>query len=137
VLGEGEVELSWGEVLGAREYRLYRREKGEGDFKEIFRGLTNHHRDPNPGVRPPLPEPGHAANLLRESGKVFEYAVSAVNGNGEGAKSIPADTDPASWRNWYPATELRFKRQSAYGLPPYVAAEEVPEPYYPQEKEEP
>jgi hypothetical protein len=132
VPGAGAVELSWGEVLGASEYRLYRREQGAGEYKEIFRGLTNRHRDSNPGVRPPFEEPGRAANLLRAPGKVFEYAVAAVNGNGEGVKSTPADTDAASWRNWYPHTELRFKRQSAYWLPPYVSTKEVPEPYYPK-----
>ena len=41
------------------------------------------------------------------------------------------NTDPASWRNWYPDTELKFKRQSAFWMPPYTPAEKSPERYYP------
>ena len=63
--------------------------------------------------------------------KVYEYAVASVNGNGEGALSPVENTDPASWKNWYPAVTLKFKRQSAFWMPPYMSANMSPEKYYP------
>ena len=48
------------------------------------------------------------------------------------ALSPAVDTNPASWRNWYPATPLIFKRQSAYWLPPYVRPDQVPPLHYPE-----
>ena len=126
-----QVKLSWGEILGVTEYRLYRRAKGRGDFSEIFRGRVNEFVD-RIKVPPAYDFPGFQADALRVGRiPVYEYAVSAVNGNGEGARSLTADTDPRSWRNWNPTADLRFKRQSGFWLPPYVRPEEVPPPYYP------
>ena len=50
------------------------------------------------------------------SADIFEYRIAAVNGNGEGAPSRTADTDPASWRNWDPRPGERFRR--VYSYPP-------------------
>jgi hypothetical protein len=76
--------------------------------------------------------PGLEADALRDANApVYEYVVSAVNGNGEGEKSLATDTDPRSWRNWNPTADLRYKRQSGFWLPPYVRPEDVPAPYYP------
>lgn len=127
--------ITWGEVLGVTEYRLYRREMGKGEFKEVYRGLKTEYTDKNVTAAPAFREPGIAANIIRadlDKIPVYEYAVSAVNGNGEGDRCIPANTDPAGFRNWYPEVELRFKRQSAFWLPPYVMPAETPPPYYPQ-----
>lgn len=133
-LGKDQVKATWGEVLGVKEYRLYRREKGTEKFQEIFRGLQTEFADKAPGIIPAFPYPGAKDNALRDiSGvKLYEYAVSAVNGNGEGAKSIVASTDPTLWVNWNPDTELRFKRRTTYWMPPYVHAHEVPPEHYPQ-----
>ena len=132
-VGQHKVQATWGEVLGVTEYRLYRRVKGDGSFQEIFRGLRNAYRDAGIKVIPAFTEPGLANNLLGNTTNftVYEYAVAAVNGNGEGEKSLPVNTDPASWRNWNPTDDLRFKRQTAFWLPPYVKPADVPPLYYP------
>jgi hypothetical protein len=63
---------------------------------------------------------------------IYEYAVAAVNGNGEGVKCAPVSTDPAGWAVWWPANQSeQFKRQSAFWLPPYVPAEQAPPARYP------
>jgi len=138
-----QARVSWGEVLGVTEYRLYRRERaisplgtlpGEarGDFKEIYRGLAPSFTDSGIDAVPPLANPGVKANAAHPAPvkAIYEYAATAVNGNGESAKSSTADTNPASWRNWYPpGIELRFRRQTAFWLPPYVTPEQVPSEY--------
>jgi hypothetical protein len=85
---EGGIALQWGEVLGVREYVLYRRVKGNTEYAEVFRGLAQSRVDVLPKAGSP----------------VFEYAVSAVDGNGEGRRSAPVNTDPATWLNWEPKT---------------------------------
>jgi len=132
VLGTNEVKLTWGEVLGVTEYRLYCRERGQTAFTEIFRGRANQFNDRRANLIPAFSSPGQAANLTRSSAAVYEYAITAVTGNGESVKSLLADTDPTSWRNWNPTADLRYKRQSAFWQPPYVRPEDVPPPYYPQ-----
>jgi hypothetical protein len=112
-LAGGKVRISWGEVLGAGEYRLYRRRRGTNDFARVFGGLGHEFHDPAPDG-------------------ICEYAVAAVNGNGEGPRSPVVDSDPSSWRNWEPCADLRFKRRSAYDLPPYVDASLTPPEHYPE-----
>jgi hypothetical protein len=106
-----KVNLSWGEVLGAGEYRLYRRRKGEGDFALVYKGLARGFVDSAPGVIAAFTAPGFygARRAGVEPYTVYEYAVAAANGNGEGRRSTPVDTDPASWRNWDPTNWERFK----------------------------
>ena len=130
--GSGKVRLTWGEILGATEYRLYRRTAGEKEFQEIFRGLAHGFTD-TIDCRSAFAEPGLKAAALRDGvAPVFhEYAIAAVNGNGEGARSPPVDTDPRAWSNWKPAADLRFKRRSGFWLPPYVREIDVPPAYYP------
>lgn len=133
-LARGMVSLTWGEVLGAGEYRLYRRLQGEKEFTLLYRGLQREHVDRNANVIPALTETGAAmAGSGRKSSPViYEYAVAAVNGNGEGVKSVPVSTDPASWLNWDPMPGEPFRRSvSTYdakydeGLPPYYPGSAV------------
>ena len=87
------------------------------------------------GIVPAARDPGLQADAERQPKAepvVYEYAVSAVDGVGESDKSKTANTDPTSWRNWYPDTQLQFKRRSAYWLPPYVKPEQVPPATYPE-----
>lgn len=137
-ISENMPKLSWGEVLGVTEYRLYRREKGNSEFSEIFRGLANEYVDKEVSVPKAFSEPGIDANFLRDSQsyKVYEYAVSAVNGNGESSMSVAVDTDPQSWLNWNPATDLRFKRRSGYWRWPYTKPEEQPPLHYPSDEKQ-
>jgi hypothetical protein len=61
--------------------------------------------------------PASSARLAAAAGRapqphqIFEYAVSAVNGNGEGPRCTAVDTDPASWRNWDPQPGEGFRRR--------------------------
>ena len=90
-LGDDRVTLSWGEVLGATAYQLYRRPAGNPDapWRCIFRGPAYRFED------------GAAADP-RRGGPVYAYAVAAVNGNGEGPPSPPVTTEPQRWIHRYP-----------------------------------
>jgi len=133
-LQSSKVSVTWGSVLGATGYKLYRRVLGEKNYKLIFEGLQNDFVDTScTGVIPPFVLPGRLGNLDQDRSKVivYEYAVSTVNGLGESALSPVENTDPASWANWYPNTTLKFKRTSAFWMTPYVYPNMVPEKYYP------
>jgi len=110
-LGGAYVDASWGEVLGASRYRLYRRLKGDLGYREVFAGLAFRFRDTEP-----------------DTDRVYEYAVAAENGNGIGPESTPIDTDAASWRFWEPPIR-GFRRQHTYNQPPYTPEPIVPESY--------
>jgi hypothetical protein len=131
-LSKEHVNASWGELLGVHEYRLYRRLRGQTQWKQIYSGLEHEFGDDHAdGVEPPATYPG-VEPFAAVQGAVYEYTVSAVSGNGEGEKSTIADTDPTGWRNWWPRGQApEFKRQSAYWLPPYVPADETPPLHYP------
>jgi len=134
-LGQDSVQVDWGQILGAAEYRLYRRGPGLGSgegWRLIYAGRDRSYRDGAArGVVPAaaLPGPGVGSS---PGVAMYEYAVAGVDGNGEGPKSAAVDTDPAGWLNWWPPGQARgFKRQTAYWLPPYVSPEAVPPPAYP------
>ena len=107
-LSSGAALLTWGEVLGVAEYRLYARPAAEKEFRLLYRGLDRSYRDNRPGIRPPLAQPGETDPLSRAN--LMEYCVSSVNANGEGARSRIADTNPASWSNWDPKPGEPFRR---------------------------
>ncbi len=133
-LDKDKVRATWGEVLGASSYILHRRKAGESNWQEVYRGTERSCENAAPGVIPAFADPGlePAAHRFSPAPTIYEYAVSAVDGVGKGPLSLSVDTDPASWRNWNPATPLVYKRQSAYWLPPYVLPEQVPPPSYPE-----
>ncbi|WP_455585124.1 hypothetical protein [Bacteroides sp.] len=133
-LAPGEVRVSWGKVLGTDYYRLYRRKLGESNFKIVYEGKLLVYNDKDAkGVVPPfeLPRSLDNVNTDRNGITIYEYTVTAVNGNGESQKTDIVNTDPASWLNWYPDTEWRFKRRSAFWMEPYVLPNRVPDMYYP------
>jgi len=134
-LAKDAASLTWGRVLGSKEYVVYRRTTGQTDWKEIHRGTGNNFCDRVKGVIPPASDPGlEAAARQQPADKTitYEYAVTAVDDVGESTKSSVTTTDPTSWRNWYPDTPLHYKRRSAYWLPPYVTPEQVPPAAYPE-----
>ncbi len=112
----------------------YRTLKGKADWTRIYTGPLTAAQDKDAfGVVPPNAKPGHAEEeALNSALEIYEYAIAAANGNGEGPKSGSVDTDPASWRSWWPAgQERRFQRQTAFLFPPYVAAGMTPPRRYP------
>lgn len=134
-LGKDQVKATWGELLGVKAYLLHRREKGQTKWTTVYRGSETSFSDSIQGMLPAYSEPGlesDAARFPSPAPVIHEYAVSALDGVGEGPLSNLSNTDPASWLNWQPATSLVFKRQSAYWLPPFVLPRQVPPPYYPK-----
>jgi len=91
-----EIRLTWGKVLGCREYKLYRREKGSKKFHLIYRGKEPFFTD-----------------RLEMPGMICEYAVSAVNGNGESFLSHVADNDSSDWLNFDPRSGEPFRRTAS------------------------
>jgi hypothetical protein len=90
VLHMDNTEITWGEVLGITEYRLYER-SATGEWRLISHGLDRRFSDPT-----------HAT----------AYRVTAVNGNGEGPPSRIATSAPKSWRNFDPRPGEPFRRTS-------------------------
>ena len=130
-LGERSATLSWGTVPGVRRYVLYRQNPGSGRFRVVYEGEATTFTDRNlSGVRPCDRYPSDRP-LEADRSAFYRYCVVAVNGRGTSERSAVVDTDPASWANWYPATELRFKRRSAFWMEPYVPMVEESAPYYP------
>lgn len=87
-----EVSLSWGKVLGCREYKLYKK-TGNGSYKLIYTGESNTFKD-----------------RLPAGGVINAYTVSTRNGNGESEQCLPVDTDPDSWLNFDPVKGEPFRR---------------------------
>lgn len=114
-LAEGHAMITWGEVLGVTEYRLYARSTAEKDFQLLYRGLDRAYIDKRAGIHSAFssPDPDKASGYKN----LVEYCVTAVNGNGEGARSRVADTNPASWRNWDPKPGEPFRRDFADNSP--------------------
>jgi len=107
-LAAGAATVSWGEVLGVSEYRLYARRKKEGGFRVVYRGLDRVYGDKNPEIQACHSTPDDAGGAGVQG--LIEYCVTCVNGNGEGARSRTADTNPGSWRNWDPQPGVPFRR---------------------------
>lgn len=127
-LSDGAAELSWGEILGATEYRLYARPTPDKEFRLVFKGLERTYVDRRASIRAcsPLPSSTRQASGL----KLVEYCVTAVNGNGESPRSRLANTDPASWRNWDPRPGEKFRRITSLGAELQLGAEGAAR-YYP------
>lgn len=128
-LREGMATLTWGEVLGVREYRLYTRQRGEAQFRLLYRGRDCAYQDRHPSIQPAAPAPRHS--IPSPDAVFLEYCVTSANGNGEGPKSRIADTDSTSWRNWDPKPGEPFRRVHSY------APDSAPSPadwprYYPR-----
>ena len=128
-LADGAATVTWGEILGASEYRLYARVRPDGEFQLLHRGIERRHLDRRPFIRSCNPIPGPPARRANET--VIEYYVTAVNGNGESARSFTADTDPASWRNWDPKPGEPFRRVTSFATDSPPSAGEWPR-YYPE-----
>ncbi|WP_435175212.1 hypothetical protein [Actinacidiphila sp. bgisy145] len=121
-LGPGTVTATWGEVLGAARYRLYRRARGADDYREVYAG-------PGFTCTDRVPRPPSGAGDRAGSAPVVQYAVAAENGNGRGPLSAAVDTDPASPRHWYPPGGLAFRRDHTYHRPPFAPPGTAPLPY--------
>ena len=107
-LSDGAATVSWGEVLGVTEYRLFARVDGDSEFQLLYSGLERSYRDKRPQIRSCNSAPGE--NRAGHPPVIVQYYVTASNGNGESSRSRIADTNPASWRNWDPRPGETFRR---------------------------
>lgn len=128
-LAEGSATLTWGEVLGVSEYRLYARSSGEREFRLLASGLHCMHVDKRAVIHPSVRNPWKALGATAHN--LIEYCVTAVNGNGESARSRIADTNPASWRNWDPVPGEPFRRPWSFDPDQPASTGELPR-YYPE-----
>jgi hypothetical protein len=96
-LSDTATIISWGKVLGAAQYHLYRREKGSNDtaFELVYSGENRRLSIAHTGAT-----------------RVYEYAVTAVNDNGESGKSAVCDTDPTCFLNQYSRWFDGFRRDT-------------------------
>lgn len=86
------IELSWGKVLGCKDYKLYKK-TGNGPFRLIHSGNDNEYTDNR-----------------YSAGEYYEYTVSTLNGNGESELCQPVTTNPDSWLNFDPVKGEPFRR---------------------------
>jgi hypothetical protein len=107
-LAQGAATITWGEILGVTEYRLYARTPSARKFVLIYHGLERSFENRDASIRLPNANPNDT-NPAKDK-DIIEYYVSAVNGNGEGPRSRSANTDPGSWRNWDPKPGEPFRR---------------------------
>lgn len=90
---EGEAwRVSWGKQTGVSAYRLYRRRAGESGFECVYSGADAAWLDQN------------------LSSDEAWYAVSAINGQGEGACSLVRGTRENGLEDWDPMPEEIFRR---------------------------
>ncbi len=127
-LSDGFATLTWGEVLGITEYRLYARVAGASDFHLLHRGRDRFYHDQREGIQAAAVVPGKNGAAGAER---IEYCVTAVNGNGEGARSRIVDTNPASWRNWNPRPGEAFRRVYSFPSDSRLFSDVSPQ-YYPR-----
>ncbi|MDR3752886.1 MAG: hypothetical protein P4K93_08470 [Terracidiphilus sp.] len=107
-LSYGTATVSWGEILGVTEYRLFARLDGDSEFQLLYHGLEQSYRDKRPEFHGCNAAPGE--DRTGHPPVIVQYYVTASNGNGESARSRIADTNPASWRNWDPRPGEPFRR---------------------------
>ena len=88
-----KAHVTWGQILGAGKYTLYRRIKGEKDFVSVYTG-----EERNIFIDQP------------DSVNIYEFTVTATNGVGESPMSPVSDTDEARIVNWYPVPGELYRR---------------------------
>jgi len=96
----GEL-LSWGEILGACGYALYARNPQE-NFRFLYKGDAREF------------------NYQKMGTDIEQFAVAAINLNGEGSLSNIIDDNPESLANWSP-DKKSFDRNSLYNHHPFYA----------------
>ena len=128
-LSDGAATVSWGEMLGVKEYRLFGRVGGDSEVQLLYSGLERSYHDKRQGILSCDAAPQE--NGASSPALIVQYYVTASNGNGEGARSHVADTNPASWRNWDPRPGEPFRRVLSFPPDSPPSASEWPR-YYPE-----
>ena len=92
-IGAGKINLTWGKVLGCAEFKLYRRVKGSEKFQVIYHGKESWFND-----------------CSLQPKEIYEYTVTAINGNGESELSNMVNNNPSGWMNFNPMPGEPFRR---------------------------
>jgi hypothetical protein len=127
-LSDGAATVSWGEMLGVTEYRLFGKVDGDSEFEMLYHGLERTYRDKRSWIQSSHVAPGD--NHAGPQTIIVQYYVTASNGNGESTRSRIADSNPASWRNWDPRPGEAFRRVSSFPPDSPPSASDWPR-YYP------
>ena len=128
-LSEGQAELTWGQILGAKEYRLYGRVNPDRDFKLIYQGPKCSVVDKRTFIKACNAQPSPTSSIIPDG--VIEYCVTSVTDNAESKASRIASTDPTSWRNWDPKPNEPFRRVNNISED-YMKPSTETTSYYPQ-----
>ncbi|MBD2844397.1 hypothetical protein IDH44_04280, partial [Paenibacillus sp. IB182496] len=88
------IRASWGEVLGAGRYRLYRSVDGTDGETLVYEGTARAYEDNDAAAPAP----------------VCRYRISACNGNGEGPSSAARNTERGGAIDWDPRPGEGFRR---------------------------
>ncbi|GHV47883.1 hypothetical protein FACS1894181_02300 [Bacteroidia bacterium] len=117
----GHISLEWGQVLGVKTYKLYRRKQGETSYVKIYQGEARNFYD-SQAIGYNI-----AMGSIPVNPVIYEYAVCSENKIGESRMSFPVSTDPYNWLNWDPKPNEKFRRTR------YLIEGEMPlnEIYYP------
>ncbi|QNK59636.1 fibronectin type III domain-containing protein [Paenibacillus sp. PAMC21692] len=91
---DGAVEATWGMVLGAQRYRLYRRKAEGGESVLLYEGTERRFLD----------------DSITADEMDWVYSVASVNGNGQGPRSRDRDTVPGGLIDWDPKPDETFRR---------------------------
>lgn len=97
VICQGDAAaISWGQLLGAAQYKLYRRvqQAADSSWKLLYTGSRRDYVDQlQPGIS-------------------YEYSVTAINDNGESPRSHIRNADRTSFLQWYPVPHSGFIRDT-------------------------
>ncbi|WP_127587017.1 fibronectin type III domain-containing protein [Paenibacillus koleovorans] len=85
--------VTWGWLLGASSYKLYRKAQSNATYICIYTGQENDFTD-----------------TQIDPGLTYEYCVAACNGNGEGEASPARDTAAGGLTDWDPLPDETFRR---------------------------
>ena len=97
---KGSVRLKWETRIGANEYKVYRREKGNQNWAAIYSGRSQGFVDKNAKkATAKFSRPGYkaGANSDMKGIVIYEYCITASDKNGESPKSEITNTDPRNW----------------------------------------
>jgi len=97
---KNSVRLKWSHQIGATEYNLFKRKKGEIDWQKIYTGSSLGFVDKNAlGSLQKFDIPGYksGANYKMDKLTIYEYCISSIDKNGESPKSEIRNSDPRNW----------------------------------------
>ncbi|MEI7834676.1 MAG: hypothetical protein WCJ56_15935, partial [bacterium] len=97
--------IIWGQVQGVAKYLLERRTRGTDTWAKVYEGSATAFTDTNAPTRAQYDAAGG------DKLPVYEYRISAANGNGSTANPLIRSSDPKDYLNIDPLPGDGFRRQ--------------------------